>query len=208
MTTPTTTTLVAVPSTVDPGDPFVLTATLSTTLGTGTYAFYKGATLIGTVPLVAGVASLSFSIATPGVAAMSAVYSGDSNYSPSTGNANVTVTNFLGIISTFDADPANPLPYRWHSKQFYVAYPTVFRFARVSASSYANLTLNLFADGVQYASIPVTRQTEFALPQPQSATPSWPSSPSALCFKFFEFELAGTDTVNRAQFVEDIEEFT
>ena len=105
----------------------------------------------------------------------------------------MTIT--LGTIVSFDTDPSLVLPYRWHSKQFYVQYPTTMRLARITADSYANTTLNLFADGVQYASIPVTSQTEFTLPQ-------------KMCQKYFEFELAGTDRVTRAQFVEDSEEFT
>jgi hypothetical protein len=105
----------------------------------------------------------------------------------------------LGItdqtIVSFDTEPATALPYRWHSKQFYVSYPTTFQMARITADSYANTTLNLFADGVQYASIPITSQEEFTLPLQQ-------------CLKYFEFEFAGTDAITRAQFVEDAEELT
>ncbi len=101
----------------------------------------------------------------------------------------------LNTIVTFDADTLNPLPYLWHSKQFFVQWPTTFRYARVTANSYLNTTLNLFADGVQYASIAVSSEVEFALPY-------------GMCFKYFEFEITGTDTVNRVQIVEDAEEFT
>jgi hypothetical protein len=105
----------------------------------------------------------------------------------------------LGItdqtIVSFDTEPTNPLPYLWHSKQFYVPYPTTFQMARITADSYENTTLNLFADGVQYASIPIASQEEFTIPLQQ-------------CLKYFEFELVGTDTITRAQFVEDADEFT
>lgn len=105
----------------------------------------------------------------------------------------MTIT--LGTIVSFDTDLVKPLPYRWHSKQFYVPYPTTYRMARITADSYVNTTLNLFADGAQYASIQVTSQKEFALPAQQ-------------CLKYFEFEVVGSDPVTRVQVVEDAEELT
>jgi hypothetical protein len=104
----------------------------------------------------------------------------------------------LQFIATFDANPASPLPYVWKSKQFYLPYPTAYRLARVTADSYANTTLNLFADGTQYGgNIPVTSQYEFSLPQP----------PNGVIEKFFEFQVIGTDRIDRVQIVEDAEEF-
>jgi hypothetical protein len=103
-----------------------------------------------------------------------------------------------GIIVGFNTAASTLMPYTWKSKQFFLPWPTAYQFCRVSADSYASLTLNLFADGTQYGgNITITSQTEFSLPLP----------PNGVCFKYFEFELIGTDKVNRVQFVEDIEEF-
>jgi len=103
----------------------------------------------------------------------------------------------LQRIAAFDSPGTAPLPYVWKSKQFYLTRPTVFRMARVQAESYTGLTLTLFADGVQYASLPVTSNTEFGLPPPAAGS----------IRKYFEFQLAGADFVDRVQLVEDVEEF-
>ena len=121
-----------------------------------------------------------------------AVYT--ANFTPS-GPFTIPGVIVLGDILAFDSDPAFPLPYRWKSKQFFVPYPTTYRLARVTADSYVNTVLQLYADGVLYATIPVASQEEFTLPAQQ-------------CLKYFEFAVSGTDKVDRVQFVEDAEEFT
>jgi hypothetical protein len=100
----------------------------------------------------------------------------------------------FNTLVQWDADLANPLPYSWTSKQFYVPYPTAYRMARVSANSYLNTVLTLFADGVQFYQVAVTSEVEFAIPQ-------------QVCLIHFSFTIAGTDRVTRVQFVEDAEEF-
>jgi hypothetical protein len=124
----------------------------------------------------------------------SALYLGP--YTPAT-HAFGTVN--LGSIVSFNTDPTGLLlPYRWKSKQFFLPWPTGYQFCRITAESYVNTVLNLFADGVQYGgNIAVTGQTEFAIPLP----------PNGTCLKYFEFALAGTDKINRVQFAEDIGEF-
>jgi hypothetical protein len=110
-----------------------------------------------------------------------------------------TTGTALGVIVGFNTSGSAQLPYVWKSKQFFVPWPTAYQFCRISADSYVSLTLNLFADGVQYGgNIAVTSQTEFTLPPP----------PNGECYKYFEFSLAGTDKVNRVQFAEDISEFS
>jgi len=84
----TTTTLNASSSTVSSGQSVTLTAQVaSVTTGTptGSVAFYQGATLLGTATLTAGTATLSTSSITSGASgALSAVYSGDNNFTTST----------------------------------------------------------------------------------------------------------------------------
>lgn len=99
-------------------------------------------------------------------------------------------------IEGFDTDPANLLSYSWKSKQFYVGAPASFKAARVTSETYANTVMTLFADGRQYAQFAVPSQVEFMLPPP----------PGGLVEKYFEFQLAGTDTVDRVQVAEDFEE--
>jgi len=117
------------------------------------------------------------------------------NYTPATAPFFYVPTAPTGVILAFNNDQANQLPYRWKSKRFFVPWPTAYQVARVSADSYLNTTLNLFADGVQFASVPITSQYEFRIP-------------SVTCFKYFEFEIVGTDKVTRAQFAEDVQELT
>jgi sugar lactone lactonase YvrE len=81
------------------GQSTTLTADL-TALGTptGTVSFYDGATLLGTVNLTGGVASLSVSFATAGAHPLKAVYSGDTLTQPAT----ATLTqNVLNVASAF-----------------------------------------------------------------------------------------------------------
>jgi hypothetical protein len=101
-------------------------------------------------------------------------------------------------IAAFDQPTQPPLPYVWKSKQFYVQSPTCFRYGRITGDSYANTVLTLFGDGSQYGTVTVTGQTEFPLPQPPNGTFN----------RYFEFQIAGTDTIDRVQLVEDIEEMT
>jgi uncharacterized repeat protein (TIGR01451 family) len=80
-----TTTLVSSRNPSSYGDPVTFTATVSGSSGTptGTVTFKDGATTLGTVPLVAGTASFTTSTLTTGVHTISAVYSGDATYGPS-----------------------------------------------------------------------------------------------------------------------------
>ncbi len=104
----------------------------------------------------------------------------------------------LNTIVTFDSDTLNPLPFVWKSKQFYVDHPLAYSQCRVKSESYANTTITLFADGQAYATLPVTSGNEFAIPRP----------PNGVLFQYFEFQIQGTDRVNRVQFVEDGQEWT
>jgi hypothetical protein len=85
------TTLVATPSPATAGQPLALTTTVAAAAGvpSGTVAFYDGATLLGTVPLAAGSATLTISNLAAGDHTIVAQYSGDANNLP--GQASVSV---------------------------------------------------------------------------------------------------------------------
>jgi hypothetical protein len=113
----------------------------------------------------------------------------------------IPIGQALQTICAFEGGGA-ALPYAWKSKQFYLAQPTCWRQARVQAESYVNTVLTLYADGVLYATIPVTSNREFALPPPSVNG----TSPGTIN-KYFEFGIAGSDFVNRVQFVENSDEW-
>ncbi|MFF4283427.1 Ig-like domain repeat protein, partial [Streptomyces kronopolitis] len=97
-------TTTALTSTPDPsvfGQTVVLTATVhaaSPGVGTptGTVSFFDGATLLGTAPLIAGSATLNTSALAVGSHSLTAVYSGDANFNPSTG----TTTQVVNPVTT------------------------------------------------------------------------------------------------------------
>jgi YVTN family beta-propeller protein/uncharacterized repeat protein (TIGR03803 family) len=91
-TNPTTTTLTLVPSSVPVGSvgPIVMTATVTPVSGggtpTGSVTYFNGSTQIGTATLSGGVGTLNYnpSSLAVGIYSITAVYSGDSNFSAST----------------------------------------------------------------------------------------------------------------------------
>jgi hypothetical protein len=99
-----TTTLVAAPTSTVAGANVALTATVSggSTTPTGTVTFYDGTTVIGTAAVNgSGIALLDTTALPVGVNSITAVYSGNSTYSPSTSNAvNVTITGSTQKSST------------------------------------------------------------------------------------------------------------
>jgi hypothetical protein len=88
---PSTTTLVAGPSSPQYGDPVTLTATV-TSGATGTVSFYDGSVLLGTGTVSNGVATLTTTTLVAGAHTITAVYNGDATYASSqSGPATVTV---------------------------------------------------------------------------------------------------------------------
>jgi YD repeat-containing protein len=69
------------------GMQITLTATATGDVPTGTVIFYDGTTVVGTAPLVNGVATLTYIPATAGAHNFSAVYGGDTDDTSSTSNA-------------------------------------------------------------------------------------------------------------------------
>ncbi|MGW6692913.1 Ig-like domain repeat protein [Rhodococcus sp. NPDC054953] len=81
------TTTVAVPATAAVGAAVDLKAIVSPNAATGTVEFRDGAEVIGSAPVVDGVATLSHTFTTDGDHTITAVYSGDSTHNPSTAAA-------------------------------------------------------------------------------------------------------------------------
>ena len=86
----TTTTLISAPNPSVLGNAVTLTATVTGLGGTPTGAieFFDGATSVATVPMLAGVATLTTSSLAVGPHSLVAAYSGDDHYAPSTSTAN------------------------------------------------------------------------------------------------------------------------
>ena len=83
-----------------------LTATVSPATATGTVEFFDGASSLGTAAIVSGVASLAVSSLPAGIRSLTAVYSGDANYTTSTSTA------YNQTVNAASADPisATALP--------------------------------------------------------------------------------------------------
>ena len=88
--------LVASPNPDPTGGPVTLTATISPSTATGTVNFFAGSLALGSAPVVTGVATITVSIAA-GNQSLTAVYSGDSAFGPSTSPA---VLDLIGQIPT------------------------------------------------------------------------------------------------------------
>ena len=97
----TTTTLVAAPTTANPGGSVTLTATVSPSTATGTVTFFAGTTSLGTGTLTSGVATLNTTTLTPGANSLTATYGGDSSNASSTSTpaTTVTVTDFSVAVN-------------------------------------------------------------------------------------------------------------
>jgi Bacterial Ig-like domain (group 3)/Right handed beta helix region/Periplasmic copper-binding protein (NosD) len=99
------------------GETVVLTATFTATLGTapmtGTVAFYDGTTYLGTAPLIdsgdpSGTASLPTSALTVGNHVITAIYSGDVNYTGATSEFPVSVLVVPATTSTSFSSTTSP----------------------------------------------------------------------------------------------------
>ena len=104
-----TTALTASGNTVNPGATLTLTATVaSATSGTptGTVSFYDGSTLLDTATLTAGVAAYSTTALLSGTHTITAVYSGDTNFTASSTSSALTIT-VPSLDFTMTAAPAS-----------------------------------------------------------------------------------------------------
>ncbi|MEU3183356.1 Ig-like domain-containing protein, partial [Streptomyces sp. NPDC006923] len=106
----TTTTLTSAPDPSSFGQAVTLTATVAPVppavgTPTGTVSFFDGATLLGTSPLVGGVATLSVSTLSVGVHSLTAVYSGDVTFGGSTSPVDTQTVLGAGTTTTLTSAP-------------------------------------------------------------------------------------------------------
>jgi len=94
------------PSTITYGAATLLTATLSSTTATGTVTFKDSGVTIGTGTVASGVATYNATALAGGTHAITAVYSGDSNYSGSTSVAITVTVNTAATTTTVSANPS------------------------------------------------------------------------------------------------------
>lgn len=162
--------LTAAPANPSPGQLVTLTATVSpsippTTTGeqnpTGSVTFYQGTTALGSAPLAASlnytsVASLATGKLAGGQASVTAVYSGDQFYSPSTSNA-LTVN-----VQDFSLTPAPTNP------------PTNLNITKGQAGTAAFVVTALggFGEQVQVVCSVPTQADMTCTPSPQQVTPT------------------------------------
>ncbi len=109
-----TTTLAALPNQTVYGQAVALSADISGTNGgsnvpTGTVQFWNGTTLLGTVTVSNGVATLQTTTLPIGIDAITAQYSGDSNFPPSNSSPATVIITSSATAATTTALTASPL---------------------------------------------------------------------------------------------------
>jgi hypothetical protein len=147
----TSTTLSASSSSVGPGQAITLTAqVVSLTSGTptGSVAFYDGTTLLGTSPLTAGTAALSTSSLNGGaINSLNAVYSGDTNFTPSQSSTSVSVGSLdftLAVSGTASLTvvPGGVATYKVIANPLYGSYPGPVSFTSSGLPMGATITFS------------------------------------------------------------------
>jgi hypothetical protein len=140
-------------ATITPGQNETITATVaSSTTGTPTGAanIFDGATLLATVPLVNGAASYTTASLAPGVAhVISAVYSGDTNFTGSTSSTTTSVTvaplDFTMTItgpSSATVIPGQSISYQVVVTPMYGSYAGTVNFAIAGLPPGASVTFS------------------------------------------------------------------
>jgi hypothetical protein len=155
----TTTSVTTSSSSVTPGQSVTLTAmVVSATTGTptGSVAFYDGTALLGTAPLTAGAAAMSTTSLTAGSSnAINAVYSGDNNFTTSTGSTSIGVAALDFALAVTGADSATVNPgsaatYQVAVTPLYGTYPGPVSFTASGLPTGASITFSpstIAADG-------------------------------------------------------------
>lgn len=109
---PTTLTVTANPATSFYSQQVVLTAAITPNTAqdhnpTGTVTFSAGSTVLGAESVAGGIATLDVTSLPPGIDAVTAAYSGDTNFAPSSGSATETVSGYGSTTALIAApDPA------------------------------------------------------------------------------------------------------
>lgn len=120
--TATTTTLGASPNPSTVGQGVVFTATVSPSAATGNVQFFDGSTLLATVALGGGQATLTTSTLAAGSHSITAVYGGDSAYSGGTSNVvTQTVNNTVAASYSLSASPSSKTVSRGKSASFTIS---------------------------------------------------------------------------------------
>jgi hypothetical protein len=201
----TTTSVTASSSSVTPGQSVTLTAqVVSATTGTptGSVAFYDGTTLLGTAPLTAGAAAISTTSLTAGSSnAINAVYSGDNNFTTSTGSISigVAVLDFSLAVSGADSATVNPgsnATYQVSVTPLYGNYPGPVSFTASGLPTGASITFSpstIAANGGQQT-VTLTIQTAAMAMQ---VSPSTARKLAPLTLAFLLIPLLGVRRMRR-----------
>jgi hypothetical protein len=88
---------------------------------------------------------------------------------------------------------ADPMPFRWRSRVFESPRPVLFTVGRVTAASYDNLTLRVYADGQLRHTQRVRNGNAFRMPRGSRA-------------RRWEMEIAGTDHVSIVTICQAVQE--
>jgi hypothetical protein len=138
---------------ITPGQNETITATVvSSTTGTptGSVNFFDGTTLLGTVPITSGTATYTTASLAPGVThSISAVYSGDANFTGSTSSTTASVTvaplDFTMTItgpSSATAIPGQSISYQVMVNPLYGSYAGTVNFAVTGLPPGASVTFS------------------------------------------------------------------
>jgi Bacterial Ig-like domain (group 3) len=193
-------------SSVTPGQSVTLTAQVaSVTTGTptGAVAFYNGTTLLGTVPLTAGTATMNTSALNPGITnVLNAVYSGDNNFTSSTSSTSsvsVASLDFSMAISgpaSATVTAGNTASYQVAVAPLYGTYPGPVSLAASGLPVGASLTFNpttIAANGGKQTVTLTVQTAAFA----KLVSPSTGSKLAPLTLAFLLIPLLGVGRLRR-----------
>jgi hypothetical protein len=129
---PSTTSLAASSTTVNPDALTILTVAVSPSSATGAVTFYDGTSLLGTAQLSSGTATLATHFSSTGSHTLSAAYAGDATYASSTsstrtetvsaGSYSLDLSNYSYTTGTMTAN-SHSVAYRYYSNVVYAANP-------------------------------------------------------------------------------------
>src|SRR5574338_1008562 len=125
----TTTTISSNANPSDSGQSVTFTATVSpispaSGTRTGTVTFFDGATILGTGTISANTASITTSSLSPGGHSITATYSGDSNFNPSTSPVLTQTVNNASQVDSTTTVSSNRNPAKWHQSVTFTATVT------------------------------------------------------------------------------------
>ncbi len=206
-----TTTLTANSTSVNPGATVTLTATVadgssgSTGTPTGTVTFYNGSTMLGTGTLTGGVATYSTTtLAAGSTDTLTAVYSGDANFTASSTTQSITITVApLGLTLTATpgsqtGNPGTTFTYQLAVAPTFGAYPGTVSFAAAGgpAGSVITFTPSTLAANAGSATVSMSVATSASASVVQPDFTGRKLAPFA--FALLLLPLAGTRRMRRS----------